>query len=55
MVLIKKQSGTCVYLVIVPDLPGKDRQVVETKGHIVVHVLIQPLIGRAGVTMETQK
>ena len=34
-------------------MSGEYSQVVETKGYIVVYVLIQALIGRARVTMET--
>ena len=34
------QAARCVYLVITADLSGEYSQVVETKGHIVVHVLI---------------
>ena len=48
------QAAGCAYLVITADLSGEHRQVVETKGHIIVHVLIQALIGWARVTTETQ-
>lgn len=42
-----------VYLVVCPDVSGENGQVVEAKRHIIVHILVQPLIGWAGVTMET--
>lgn len=43
----------CNYLVICPDVASEDRKVVKPKRHIVAHVLVQPLIIWAGVTMET--
>lgn len=45
----------CVYLVVRPDMSGEDCQVVKAQRHIIVHVLVQPLIGGARVAMETNK
>lgn len=41
-----------VYLVVCPDVPGENSQVVKTKWHVIVYILAQPLVGGAGVTME---
>lgn len=41
------------HLVVRPDVSGENSQVVKAKRHIIVHILVQPLIGWAGVTMET--
>lgn len=43
----------CGYLVICPDVSGEDRKVVQSKRHIIAHVLVQPLIIGVGVTVET--
>lgn len=43
----------CSYLVVLPDVSGENGQVVEAKRHIIVHILVQPRIGWAGVAMET--
>lgn len=43
------------YLVVGLDVSGQNREVVEPQRRVVVHVLVQPLVGRAGVAMETQR
>lgn len=43
-----------LYLVVGSDVPGQNREVVEAQRHVVVHVLVQPLIGGVGVAMETE-
>lgn len=45
----------CVYLVIRPDVSGENGEVVKAKRHVVVHILVQPLMSWAGVTMATHR
>lgn len=43
----------CVYLVVHPDVSDENGEVIQAKRHIIVHILVQPLLGWAGVTIET--
>lgn len=45
----------CVYLVVRPDVSGENGEVVKAKRHVVVHILVQPLMSWAGVTMATHR
>lgn len=45
----------CVYLVVCPDVSGENGEVVKAKRHVVVHILVQPLMSWAGVTMATHR